>query len=320
MTVVSFVWDDVDEAVDTSSRLFFPHEIEPIGRRASFRLELTAGRIGAATVGLFEHGCEIKAVAHCDDNYNVALMLAGSMELAFTAPTHVAGESAAVVARPGAATRLRGWTSGGERLALLGIDAPVLESELRAMLGRDVRGGLDPDAELDLRGAVGVAWRQLAGVAIDSLGRRDALASNPLIAVPLSSAIMRGLLLAMNHRYRADLDSVHERIVPRLVQRAMTMIDERAHEPLTVSGIAAEVGCSVRALRYGFQSHVGTSPGKYLARVRMDRVHHELVWSSPQDVSVTEILYRWGVAHPGRFAQAYREEYGVSPSTTLRGR
>jgi AraC-like DNA-binding protein len=34
---------------------------------------------------------------------------------------------------------------------------------------------------------------------------------------------------------------------------------------------------------------------------------------------VADAAYRWGFNHLGRFAAAYREKYGVSPSRTVRG-
>lgn len=318
--VVSFSSNDVDEAVGVTTQLFFPNEVEPIGRRAPFGLQLVAGTLGALSAGVLEYGCPIESVGQFGATYNVAFLLGGSIEFATGGSAHVANESLAVVSRPDTEARVRGWMSGGERMALLTFDAHVLETELRAMLGRDARGTIDMYAELDLRGQAGREWRQLAGAVIEALDTGDVTAFHPLLAVPLSSAITRGLLLATNHPYRSALDEVHERIRPSLVRRALAIVDERAHEPLTVSALAAAVGCSVSALRYGFQSHVGMSPARYVALVRMDRVHHELLRSSPEDTSVMDVLDRWGVRHAGPFVQAYRKEYGVLPAVTLHHR
>jgi AraC-like DNA-binding protein len=35
-------------------------------------------------------------------------------------------------------------------------------------------------------------------------------------------------------------------------------------------------------------------------------------------VTVAAVAHRWGFAHLGRFAYAYRARFGVSPSETLR--
>jgi transcriptional regulator GlxA family with amidase domain len=75
----------------------------------------------------------------------------------------------------------------------------------------------------------------------------------------------------------------------------------------------------VRSLQEGFRQHVGVSPMAYLRRVRLEHAHAEL--SEPRDGqrSVAAVAHRWGFGHLGRFAAAYRERYGVSPSDTLRG-
>ncbi|MFI7317108.1 helix-turn-helix domain-containing protein [Streptomyces venezuelae] len=37
----------------------------------------------------------------------------------------------------------------------------------------------------------------------------------------------------------------------------------------------------------------------------------------PGQATVTDVAFRWGFTHPGRFAAAYRRQYGVPPSTTM---
>ena len=62
------------------------------------------------------------------------------------------------------------------------------------------------------------------------------------------------------------------------------------------------------------------SPLTYLRRLRLDGVHAELSRCEPWEVSVSEVAFRWGFTHLGRFAGAYRARYGVPPSQTLRER
>ena len=51
----------------------------------------------------------------------------------------------------------------------------------------------------------------------------------------------------------------------------------------------------------------------------MDRAHHDLHVGDPsRGDTVAAIAARWGFAHAGRFAIQYRDQYGRSPSTTLR--
>lgn len=57
----------------------------------------------------------------------------------------------------------------------------------------------------------------------------------------------------------------------------------------------------------------------YLRWVRLDRAHQEIRQASPGDgLTVTTVAYQWGFRTLSRFAAAYRQAYGVTPSRTLR--
>ncbi|MNE03968.1 Regulatory protein PchR [compost metagenome] len=90
------------------------------------------------------------------------------------------------------------------------------------------------------------------------------------------------------------------------------------HEPLTIEQLAEYAGVSVRTLFAGFRDFCDTSPMAYLRNLRLEQVHQELI-GQPQ-VSVTDIAFRWGFAHLGRFAQEYKRRYGCLPSETARFR
>jgi len=50
----------------------------------------------------------------------------------------------------------------------------------------------------------------------------------------------------------------------------------------------------------------------------MARANEALRRSDPARVTVSAVAHRWGFAHLGRFASAYRARFGESPSVTLR--
>jgi transcriptional regulator GlxA family with amidase domain len=58
----------------------------------------------------------------------------------------------------------------------------------------------------------------------------------------------------------------------------------------------------------------------YLRATRLRRVHDELLASDPSVVTTAAVAQRWGFNHYGRFATAYRAQYGRGPGDTLRGR
>ena len=87
---------------------------------------------------------------------------------------------------------------------------------------------------------------------------------------------------------------------------------------LSTDALARLADVSVRALQAIFQRHTGLAPMAYLRRLRLDRAHADLLRARPGETTVALVAHRWGLGHLGRFAAAYRERYGVSPSETLR--
>jgi AraC-like DNA-binding protein len=109
------------------------------------------------------------------------------------------------------------------------------------------------------------------------------------------------------------------RLAPAVLRRATAFIEEHSERPLTVGQIAAAAGVGIRGLQIAFRRHLEVTPMTYVRRVRLDRVHRELLTGDPHDgVTVQAVARRWGFVNLGRFAAEYRSEYGVPPSETLR--
>lgn len=105
---------------------------------------------------------------------------------------------------------------------------------------------------------------------------------------------------------------------PATVRRALEFIEANAARDITVSDIAQAARLSARGLQAAFHRHLGISPAAYLRKVRISHAHRELKEADPRSGhSVAEIAARWGFLHPGRFAAAYRAQFGVPPSHTL---
>lgn len=93
-------------------------------------------------------------------------------------------------------------------------------------------------------------------------------------------------------------------------------ITAHADEPLAIEQIAHECGLGLRALEKNFLLHFGCTPTAFLHQIRLDRARQRL--SDPASTrSVTDIAFESGCFHLGRFAAAYRKQFGESPSDTL---
>lgn len=107
--------------------------------------------------------------------------------------------------------------------------------------------------------------------------------------------------------------------VPAALRRATSFIDSHLAESIGIIEIAQAARLSPRGLQAAFRRHLDTTPTAYLRGARLAAAHHDLLAADPATgATVGGIAARWGFAHRGRFATAYRRIYDQSPTTTLR--
>ncbi|KQP43305.1 helix-turn-helix domain-containing protein [Pseudorhodoferax sp. Leaf274] len=123
----------------------------------------------------------------------------------------------------------------------------------------------------------------------------------------LGSVIERG----DNGAHKLRVDSY-----PRIAKRARAAMLERLHEPLSVTDLCLQLGCSRRSLQYAFESIYGQNPVAYLRTLRLAAARRLLTSGNP-DVTVQDVAGTVGFNHLPRFAQAYAQMYGERPSESL---
>lgn len=309
--------DNVEESIEIGTRLFLHHHTKVVGQRP-FMATFSTGWIGSIAPGLLNYATQVHCeVGGLDDVFLLEVPIAGVFDIRIGGTEIVVPPGAAAMLGPADRIQTRGWSDRADQLFLLKFDRQAVEAELGRYLGRDP-GRINFKPSLDIRAGRGLQWWQITQAVMYSLTSPDGFAWNPLMSAHLESLITSGLLLATDHQYRDELDADTRPVRPAVVQRAVAIMDERAHEPLTIPGIAAEVGTSVRSLQRGFRRYLEMSPVTYLAKVRLDRVHYELLAASPNTTSVSEVASNWGFTHLSRFAAVYRNTYGNLPSETLR--
>src|SRR5437773_2245444 len=106
------------------------------------------------------------------------------------------------------------------------------------------------------------------------------------------------------------------RLAPRLLKKALDLVEADPARAWTVGEIASACGVPRRTLQGHFRRFVGRTPTQFVRDLRLDKARKELV-RALDPVSVTEIAGRCDFNHLGRFAAQYRERYGESPSATL---
>lgn len=95
------------------------------------------------------------------------------------------------------------------------------------------------------------------------------------------------------------------------VERAIDTMWSRYHEPLSLADIADTAILSKFYFSRVFRALTGTSPGRFLAAVRLAKAKELLLETS---ASVTEISYMVGYNSLGTFTSRFTRSVGVSPA------
>ncbi|WP_211214443.1 helix-turn-helix transcriptional regulator [Actinomycetospora chiangmaiensis] len=166
-------------------------------------------------------------------------------------------------------------------------------------------------------------WAASLRAAVATVRALDGARDQPL----LRAQVVHGLSLAALAVFpNSALDAVTDPArrspgwtAPASVRRAIGHIEAHADRALSIREIADAAGVSPRALQVAFRRHRDQTPSDHLREVRLRRAHRDLQQADPTaGATVAEVAARWGFAHSGRFATAYRRAYGVSPAHTLR--
>jgi AraC-like DNA-binding protein len=312
---------DIDRAREFCRAMFYgPLRADPVGDTAAFAFDGEVVTLGPVTVGRISYGIDMRLrTSDLETAYHVLAPIAGTVDTRHRGARVTADPTRAAVFRPVGDIELF-WGSGC-RLFSVKVERPALERELDAALDRQVVSPLPLGASFDLAGGPGRTWAALVRLLHSELfGPEDGLASLPRMAARWRDLVISGLALTVEHPYGEEPAGLQGPHRPRPVKRALDAMHAEPWRPYTATGLAEIAGVGVRLLQESFKQHVGVPPLAYLRRLRLDGVHAELVRSDPWQVTVSEVAFRWGFTHLGRFAIAYRERFGESPSATLKDR
>ncbi|MGG7581898.1 helix-turn-helix transcriptional regulator [Rhizobium sp. Nf11,1] len=215
------------------------------------------------------------------------------------------------------------WSATRERLLVDGVnhlvfafEAATLKKALGALLGKSALSGSELDGEIDLSlptgthlaGLVDLIWNCIDAPEAHQLGCEaiDCLAQSVITA-------LCWVIVASPLRREGRPASP---AMPWHVKRAIGYIRANLGHSMTVASIAREAGISVRALQLAFRRFKGTTPLSYLQAMRLAAAREELL-NSTSPPSISAVARKAGFTHMGRFAAAYSEAYGETPSETF---
>ncbi|MFD0413896.1 AraC family transcriptional regulator [Streptomyces sp. NPDC127108] len=222
-------------------------------------------------------------------------------------------ETTAGVVNPGETQELRPLPARRTRFLGLRIAASLVDQEFTALTGRPPVSGVRFDFALDLAGPKGRAVRLLVRSLLEQLDSGDPLFQRAELRRSQLRAIVTALLLAQPHSHTGELRDGPPPGHPRSLRAALAFVEENIGEHISLTDIARAANCSPRSISSAFRDRLGLSALSYVRGLRLDRIRADILASTDP---VGEIAYRWGVAHLGRFAAAYRDRFGELPSAT----
>jgi AraC-like DNA-binding protein len=306
---------DLDEAREIITDVYIPHDLETRDGPLDFKLRYLASE--RLTVGHLIYGADSELlVPPMIDCYHMNLTLSGrTMVSQRGRRADTQALCGGVLFSPTDPFTVR-WSPEATQFAVK-LPRRSLEAHLGKLVNRPIEQPIHFDLGFDLATPVGQSLLSAVKFLRDELARPGGIATMPMARDQLESLVLTQLLLTIPNSYTDQLRTP-DRPAPRIkIRRAMELIEANPDANLSLGDLAGDAGVTARALQRGFKELVGMSPTAYVRAVRLDRVHADLVESAGA-VSVTDVATRWGFFHLGRFAQQYRDRFGVLPSETVR--
>jgi AraC-like DNA-binding protein len=206
-------------------------------------------------------------------------------------------------------------TTGPCGWSLVGLAPEQLEGYCDALSGKPLSL---PDAARPLRPAARDAarLRRLHAQACRLAETRPKILAHPEVARAVEQDLIHALVTCLSARARDD--GAARRHHTRIMVRFEEVLAEHPNRPLPMPELCTLIGVTERTLRSCSTEFLGVSPSRYVLLRRLKRVQVALRDADPATVSVAEIASGYGFTELGRFAVAYRNAFGESPSTTLR--
>jgi AraC family transcriptional regulator, regulatory protein of adaptative response / methylphosphotriester-DNA alkyltransferase methyltransferase len=104
---------------------------------------------------------------------------------------------------------------------------------------------------------------------------------------------------------------------PELTRRATELFDSEYDRPVSLKDFSERLGVSRNHLARVFARHMGLSPSRYIARLRVDKAARLI---AETDEQILDIAYASGFESPSNFYRQFKERTGCTPKEYRRSR
>lgn len=309
---------DAEEAHAWLRDAYVDHSARLSGQRDSFRFSHRLADCGKFMVGMAQHTMTLHGEWEpLDEILLFGHLLSGRFDIRSHIDEVAAGPGDVFAYDPDAQMSVM-WAD--IRMAQIRMRRGAVERVVAELVGDNrTSERISFDLARPLTRARATQWKRLMQYVTNDVAANPIVHSSPLIMGQVFRLIVATSLETFPNSTLDLLGRQAPAASPRAVRRAVEFIESNAAADIGLTEIAEAAHVGPRALQRAFRRSLDVTPVGYLRSVRLDRAHDDLRESDGATTTVAELAARWGFAHPGRFAVAYRVKFGHSPSETLRG-
>jgi len=306
------VTSDLEEARQCLAPVWERYRCVPRGAR--FAIRWHQADLRRSSLAYVDHPCGV--VATCEgpltDNFRLLLPFSGRIENRINGRRAVLTPSSLVLHAPGQELELE---IDRFRLLLLSFDGRFVRSALARRFP-----SLPPFETwaTEFEAATGAAssllslgrWAAAEPDRADSMFR-----TQPRAAASLERLLLAAFIEVLATRYPRDRYSAPEP-AHRQIALVEAWIEHNLGEAFGLEELAAVADVSTRSIQLAFSRLRGCTPMQFVLSRRLEKARALLQAATPA-TTVTGVAMDCGCFHLGRFATAYRTQFGEKPSETL---
>jgi AraC-like DNA-binding protein len=314
-----FLLNNTGAVCDEVGKVFKPHELTARSGQDVVGATMHRMVLGKLTLHRLEYNHSVQIdPGRLDNFYLIQIPMKGYAEIQCSNQRFISSPEMASLISPEQPLSMM-WQGSSPQLVIR-IDREDFEHHCRQHLDRWGQRSPVFSPQLDFDTPGGAYVMQLLMMLVGGLLESSHPIHQPLVMRQFESTLLNALLYGIE----SDVfDQLHAQstpqVAPYFIKQAEEFIRANMDQPLSVEMLAEQVGVSVRSLQAGFRKYRDTTPMALLRDLRLEQVNAALKHSQGM-TSITDVAFRWGFSHLGRFSKDYRQRFNELPSETLRFR
>jgi AraC-like DNA-binding protein len=190
-----------------------------------------------------------------------------------------------------------------------------LDAELVARVALEMKQ-VGMSAEADRGPPLATFTGELTPHLLGALERLVGCTTDPLRHALLHASRLREVIveLLMSPQGASLREAIRNQRSLRSLIEVMLYMEQHSAEPLSVPQLSSRAGMSVSAFYAKFRRFTGTTPLRYIKRLRLMKARVMLAAGAD---NVTAVAFSVGYASSPQFSREFRREFGCPPSTLM---